>query len=225
MSRSALLIALALPLLLCSGAARADSEADQLRDQLRKTVLQLRELQDNQASAGAQQADATKQVDALKKELAAAKAKLRTGGDGRKLRDLQAQLAAAKASADQASQASQLTQAQLTQYKDAYAKAAEQVRDLTGERDRLQASLTRQNAVLASCQTKNVQLYVLSHQILEAYAKVGLGSVLITREPFLGLKRVQLENAVQRDEDKLYDSQCDLTPPPPAPPAPAAARP
>ena len=224
MSKPALFIALALPMLFCSGVAHADSEADRLRDQLRQTVLQLRELQDNQAASTAQQSDAAQQRDALKKELDAAKAKLRSGGGGRQVRDLQAKLAVAKASADQVSQAAQLTQAQLTQYKDAYGKAADQVRDLTAERDRLQASLTKQNTILASCQAKNVQLYVLSHQILEAYAKVGLGSVLITREPFLGFKRVQLENAVQRDEDKLYDAQCDLTPPP-APPAPAAARP
>ena len=95
MSKPALFIALALPMLFCSGVAHADSEADRLRDQLRQTVLQLRELQDNQAASSAQQSDAAQQRDALKKELAAAKAKLRTGGDGRKLRDLQAQLAAA----------------------------------------------------------------------------------------------------------------------------------
>lgn len=223
MSKHALFIALLAPALLCAGGAHAAGEEDQLREQLRQTVLQLRELQDNQAAAGAQQSDAAQQRDALKKELDATKAKLRVAnGGGRKLRELQDSLAKAKAATDQASQGLQQTQAQLAQYKEAYDKAAGQLRDVTGERDRLQASLVKETAVVASCQAKNIQLYVLSHQILDAYARVGLGAVMITREPFLGLKRVQLENAVQRDEDKIYDAQCDLTPPPAVPAAAGA---
>lgn len=222
-----ILLTLALaPVLLAAGAAHASSEEDQLREQLRQTVLQLRELQDNQASAGAQQSGATQQVDALKKELAAAKAKLRSGGaSARRLKELQDSLDKAKADADQANQALQQTQAQLAQYKDAYAKAADQVRDLTGERDRLQASLAKADATWSACQAKNVKLYLLSHQILDAYAKVSLGDVMVAREPFLGLKRVQLENAVQDDEDKIYGAQCDLTPPPPPPAAAPASHP
>ena len=225
MSKRAIAIALLAPALFCAGLAHAASEEDQLREQLRQTVLQLRELQDNQAAAGSQQSDAAQQRDALKKELDSTKARLRAAnGGGRKVRELQASLVQSKAETDKANLALQQAQAQLGQYKDAYAKAADQVRALTTDRDRLQASLTKETAVVASCQAKNVQLYVLSHQILDAYARVNLGAVMVTREPFLGLKRVQLENAVQRDEDKLYDAQCDLTPPP-APQAAASSSP
>jgi chromosome segregation ATPase len=224
MRRTSLILAAMAPALLLSGIARASSEEDQLREQLRQTVLQLRELQDNQAAASAQQAGATQQADALKKELAATKAKLRAAnGGGRKVKELEDSLAKAKADTDQANQSLQQVQGQLAQYKDAYDKAAVQARDLTGERDRLQASLTKETAAYSACQAKNVQLYVISNQILDAYAKVSLGAVMVTREPFLGLKRVELENAVQDKGDKIYAAQCDLTPATQAGPAPVAS--
>jgi hypothetical protein len=226
MSWRSQIIALAVPALLIAGAAHAaSSEEDRLREQLRQTVLQLRELQDNQAAASAQQSDAAQQRDALQKELTATKAKLKSGGgSGRKVRELQASLAKSKADADQANQALKQSEAQLDQYKEAYAKAGDQVRDLTGERDRLQGAYAKANATLAACQAKNIQLYVVSHQILDAYARVNFGDVMATREPFLGLKRTELENTVQGYGDKLYDAQCDLTPPPGTQPsAPANA--
>jgi len=100
-ARSVMIVMSILPLWL-GGAARADdaSEADKLREQLRATVMQLRELQDQQAAAkAASPAPATPagpDTAALKARLAAAQSRLRA------VQHDAADAAAARADADKA---------------------------------------------------------------------------------------------------------------------------
>jgi hypothetical protein len=71
----------------------------------------------------------------------------------------------------------------------------------------------------------------LAEQLVTAYSKVGVGQILESREPFTGLKRVQIEKAAQDQEDSIRGLRCDVRidakPPaaePPTAAAPAAAR-
>ncbi len=58
---------------------------------------------------------------------------------------------------------------------------------------------------VADREKKNVALYQLAGEILARYEKSGVGEALLSKEPFVGLSRVKLENLVQDYRDKLRD--------------------
>ena len=93
--------------------------------------------------------------------------------------------------------------------KAAYVKAADQARDLAAERDALKIQLAAMTNAAVTCQAKNARLVAFADALLEDYRKVGLGRVLISREPFLGLERVKLENLVQDREDTIRANRCN----------------
>ncbi len=90
----------------------------------------------------------------------------------------------------------------------AYETASTAAGNAAAENAALQARLATANSGLASCRMKNTELFNLGNQILDAYShKDDVFGAIADREPFTGLKRVQLENIVQNDQDKLYDNQ------------------
>jgi chromosome segregation ATPase len=210
MARRLISSLVALAALALAAPARADdAEEQQLRDQLRSTTLQLRALQDAQAAQAAQQQSSGGDVDAMKKELSATKAKLKAArASSAKVRALQAQVDQDKAAADKAAQDLQQTQAQLAQYTQGFQQASAQAAAAGAERDRLKGLLTQTSATLNACQARNAELVKVSRELVKAYARVDLPAVLATREPFLGLKRVQLENLAQGYDDRIHNARC-----------------
>ena len=55
------------------------------------------------------------------------------------------------------------------------------------------------------CATNNVKLYHASLEMLDLYQKKGVADALQQDEPFIQLKRVQLENLVQDYKFKVED--------------------
>jgi chromosome segregation ATPase len=209
-----MVMALMAPLWLATAARGEESEADKLREQLRATVLQLRELQDQQAAAKANEtapaAPASADAAALKAKLAAAQARLRAAQ-----RDA-ADAAAARADADkakadlaalQASTAS--TQAELDKFKAAFSEAADQGRAVSAERDQLKLQLATETTIAQACQAKNERLTTFAEGLLDRYDHITLGEKLMAREPAIGFTRVRLENIAQEREDTIRAARCD----------------
>ncbi len=211
MTRQALIACVLVPLILFGGrAAAADSEVEALRAQLRSTVLQLRELQDQQAAAGSPSTAASPDAAALQAKLAAAQRELRAARrSAGAAADLQAALTKAQADNAGLTSAAAASAAELDKYKSVYSQAAQAGRDLTAERDRLKAQLTLTGNVAAACQAKNLRLVAFAEDLLAAYGKVGFLQVLTAREPVIGLRRVQLENIAQDREDTIRANRCD----------------
>jgi hypothetical protein len=113
--------------------------------------------------------------------------------------------------------------AELAKARAAYAGAAEQARDLSVERDRLKSQLAEMTNAAVACQAKNARLVAFAYALLDDYSKMSLGRVLGSREFFLGLERVKLENLIQDREDTIRANRCnqrlDSAPPAPARPA------
>ncbi len=170
-------------------AASAQTIEDRLRDQLRATVQQLHQLQDDQASLQAQKAAAEQERDALKAQLAAAKAQIGHGGADRG----QVQALAA----------------QVSKYKDAASQATGTAAQAQADHDKLAVGLTTAQTLLGACETKNGQLLSVGMEILAAYQKFDFGEALGANEPFIGTKRVELENLAQDFGDRLYDGKFD----------------
>jgi len=172
-----------------AGAASAQTLEDRIRQQLQATMTQLHQLQDDQASLQAEKAAAEKERDSLKAELAAAKAQLAKAGK-------------------QSANAPEI-EAEMAKFKDAYAQASDSAKQSQAERDKLQAAFSGAQTVLIACEAKNVQLYAVGKQILDAYARFDFGDAFGANEPFIGTKRVELDNLAQDYGDKLYDGKFD----------------
>jgi chromosome segregation ATPase len=181
---------------LAQHAARADATTEaQLRSALQSATAQIASLEDQVANLQASEAPDVAMIEALK-------AQLKSGGGA-------AQNSAATAKAD-AALTRQLAarNAALSKSQAAYAKAASDASAAAAENATLKAQLATLNNGLSVCDAKNAALYKLGNQILDAYShKDDIFGAIADREPFIGFKRVQLQNIVQDDQDKLYNDQ------------------
>ena len=178
--------------------AFAQTLEDRLRDQLRATMNQLHQVQDDQAALQAQKAAAEQERDALKAQLATAKAAL--------------------AHVPHNTGPSPAMEAEVAQYKDAAAQAATNAQQAKADHDKLQSQLADVQKQIGACEEKNAALLKLGNDILDAYQQFDMGDAIGANEPFIRIKRVELENLAQGFGDRLYDGKCDPARTPPAKP-------
>ncbi|HEY1611576.1 MAG TPA: hypothetical protein VGG24_20110 [Paraburkholderia sp.] len=214
--RSSVLAGLLLFGLCAAGTASAQSIEDRLRAQLRETTEQLRQLQDGDSQLHTDLSTAQQQRDQALAQLKDAQAEL-AAAKGKSAGEITAEheLAAEKTSHAQDSQ-------QLAKYKSAY----EDLLTLSHSHDaQSQTALKAGEAQLQTCEAKNVQLYQVGHEILNAYEHVDLGTVLHSREPFAQSARVKYDTIAQQYGDTLYEGKYDprATRPAAAAAAPASA--
>ncbi|HEY2446613.1 MAG TPA: hypothetical protein VGI20_12835 [Rhizomicrobium sp.] len=177
--------------------AAAQTLEDRLRDQLRSTLNELHQAQDQQAQLQAEKAAAEQERDALKTQLAATKAQLARAG--------------------QSTTASRALEGELAKMKDAYTQAAGSVQQAKTDHDALETGLADAQKQLGLCEDKNVALLKLGREILSAYEDFDVGDAVGANEPFIGIKRVELENIAQGFGDRLHDGKFDPRAAHPAP--------
>jgi chromosome segregation ATPase len=188
----ALFLVAAFAPLLATTPASAQSLEDRLRDQLRSTLNELHQLQDQQASLQAQKAAAEQERDALKAQLAKAQAQVAHAGES----------AAAKAQA-------QALSTEVAQYKAAADQANGTAQQLQTDRDKLQTTLADAQKQLGTCADKNAKLLKLGNEILDAYQQFDVGEAIAANEPFISIHRVELENMAQDFDDRLHEGGFD----------------
>jgi chromosome segregation ATPase len=214
-----MLIALVVLLAWPTAGARAD-DADimaQLRAALRSTTTQLRQLQDDQAATHAKQSEIEKQNEALRQQVGTLTQQLgeRPAGAAK----------AAKAEPDHAaleqavSEFNRKLSAQndairqmnetLDKWKAAYNEAATVARAKEAERAQLASKVDGLTQQATSCEAKNGELFKIGTEILDRYAKMDIGDALAAREPFLGIKRVELQNVIQDYHNRLLDQKVE----------------
>jgi hypothetical protein len=96
-------------------------------------------------------------------------------------------------------------QAALAACQQASAEAAERARVAAEERARHQAAGAELAERLRASEQRNDRLYAVGKEIIDWLDRLGIGGALAAREPFLGLRRVELENAAQAYADKLLE--------------------
>lgn len=206
-SRLALALLLT-PLLASVSSAQSSDEA--LRERLRQVTLQLRQVQDDQATLQAQKAAAEHERDEVKKQLAAAQGELaRTKHEGTRVAAVQQDLEKAK---------------------DALAQATSSAQQSDAERQKLQTNVTNTTTLLSACESKNAELLKVGHEILDAYSQFDFGEALGANEPFIQQHRVELENQAQAFGDRIDNGRYDPrsirpAPTPSAPDNPAGTNP
>jgi chromosome segregation ATPase len=215
-----------LVVLLLAGTAPAVAQSDleaRLRDALRQATAQARTLEDENARLKAQQGQLESQLALLRQQVEAA-------GSQAAATDRSAELERAYRSAvDEFNQRLQQERDQvirsleaMEKWKAAYGEAAAVARNREAEREQLAGQLRAAAESEALCREKNEALFTVGNEILDRWQSTGWADMLAAKEPFLGLKRVELENLAQDEADRLLDSRLRAATAVPAPAAPAA---
>ena len=183
--------------------ADAATEA-QLRAALQSATAQIATLEDQVANLQASQAPNVATIEALRAQLQT----LQPSGKTASPTETPADKAKNDAALAALHQQLAAREADLGKSQTEYQAAASAASMAATENATLKAQLAASSTGLAGCRTKNAQLYNLGNQILDAYShKDDVFGAIADREPFIGFKRVQLQNIVQDDQDKLYSNQ------------------
>ena len=179
-------------------AADPASPETRLREALRNTMLQARDLQNQLATQQAAQTELEKdkaklqaQLDAQGKQAIADKTTI--AGLSDKITAQEKQIAAANDA--------------LAKWKAGYAELANVAKQKEAQRAKLASDNVLLQRRVDDQQRKNATMYQLGTEILKRYEHFGLGDALTAREPFVQTTRVKLENLVQDYSDKLADQK------------------
>jgi len=190
------------------GQDQAARQAGREREMLRRVQEQQRQSEEARARAEAENAKLEGQLQDVQKKAKAVEAgvvqeRRRTGELQRRLDALTRE----HATLDQERQAlaeklrvtrEQLDQAtaELARRQDALAARASEIATLT-------ESGSRRAADLAVCEDKNAQLAGVAGELMAKYRDVGFWDALSRKEPFTGIRRVQVENLLEDARDRV----------------------
>ncbi|HTT71495.1 MAG TPA: hypothetical protein VMG32_09755 [Anaeromyxobacteraceae bacterium] len=203
MRASRLLFACALFL---PGTARSDSITEtRLRDALRASAQRVEALEEERAQGQAREAALKEELAALRQEASALKrapppVKCDCGPAERRATALEERLADGE-------KAAQELAASLTECQNAARAGDEAARAKERDRAALAAEVRAVKERLSSCQAKNERMFRVGEEVIDWLAHMGMGAAIAAREPFLGLKRVELENAAQDYQDRLLEQK------------------
>lgn len=179
------------------GLAQTDT-ASKEREILRRTQLELRRVQQENAAL---QRDKTQAEADLKAAQALA------AGREDELAGVRRQGGALQAEITRLRGGEQALQQRLQQSTDESAQRLSQAEQALAQRDAeiagLKDALKSATAQGQSCEAKNTQLYEYSQTLLQQYRDKGVWDSLRQQEPVLGLRQVQIENTLEEYRDKL----------------------
>jgi chromosome segregation ATPase len=85
----------------------------------------------------------------------------------------------------------------------------QQVTELTAEKNTLQFGVRSQTQKLERCRTHNGQLVTITNELLDKYQNKGVLGSAMEKEPFTGLKKVEMEHLIQEYQDKIETHQIE----------------
>lgn len=183
----ALLGVLAVLALPGAGAQEARRSGDATA-RLQQAVMQL---QNEKAQVAAENQKLKEQLVRLEKEAA----DLRAAGGRLEARASTAEARAARSEAGTTARL-EAAEARLAEVAAKYRELAETLRGVEEERAFLRQEVARTGASLKSCATSNVALAGIASEALTRYEKKGCFGALAQSEPFTGIQRARIENAV-----------------------------
>ena len=189
-SKRDLLILAGLAAAVAMPAQAAEKKADPNKEQVRRLQQAQRKLEQEKTLLAQEKAAVESELEEARRK-ADAEAR-RAAGFGRELAGLR------KTKDDLAGKLAE-TEAELRKTQEAQ-KTAE------GEGQRLQAALAGEKQQHAACVNRNQELHKVGSEVLERYRAKSCSDSLLQAEPFTGLKRIQIENAVEDLQERL-DSQ------------------
>lgn len=173
--------------------ARADSDADRLREALRGAITQQRVLEDQRAALQAKLTEAESERAGLKEQIGVAKAEVKQ--IAKQHRDAVEEFNRRLAERDET----------FEKWKAAYEEAANVARAKDAERAKFEAQGVAYKASVKSCVAKNAELVKLGRELLERYEAANFVDLTVASEPLTGVRRVEIQNLLQDYNDKILD--------------------
>lgn len=180
---------------LSSGTAFAQSETDRLREALRSATAQTRALEDQRTAMQAKIADADREKAVAKKEVDDLKAQLKKADKEH------------RGAVDEFNQRLAERDETLEKWKSAYEEAATVARTKDAERAKLEGEATAYKASTKSCIAKNTQLVKAGKEMVQRYKDLTIGEIVVSREPMIQQRRVEIQNQLQESHDKFLDQK------------------
>ena len=180
---------------LSSGTASAQSETDRLREALRSATAQTRALEDQRTALQAKVADADREKAAAKKEVDDLKAQLKKAD--KEHRDAVDEFNQRLAERDET----------LEKWKSAYEEAATVARTKDAERAKFEGEATAYKASTKSCIAKNTLLVKAGKEMVQRYKDLTIGEIVVSREPMIQQRRVEIQNQLQESQDKFLNQK------------------
>jgi chromosome segregation ATPase len=215
-SRSALIAALAT--LLCStataqvarsgGGNTAGAETARLQQQLQQSTAERAQLQ-------AEVKRLQDELEVAKKTPAVAPAE--AAALRQRAQVAEASVGRSHASVDEANAKAARAQQQYDELAAKYRETAKALRDIDGERTALEATSHRQHRDLRNCTDDNTQLIAMNEEIVGRLERTGFWTRAAADEPFLRLKRTELENLA--DSNRAAAAALKVATPTEPPPA------
>lgn len=186
----------------------------------RKAALMMQKMkQDMEAEKAMLQAQFATEKKALEDQLKAeteakATAEKKLGAAETKVRSLNAELtktnsekAALDAQLTQTKATLETTQTNLTDLTVQHKKALADLAFNDGQRKTLSTNLADTTKSLNTCEEKNGKLYAYGKELVQIYDNPTLYESVMRKEKFFQLKRVELENILQNQQDKLDEAR------------------
>lgn len=178
-----------------TGPAHAQSEVDRLREALRSSTLQVRSLEDQRTQLQAKVAEGDRQRQTMQQQIDTLK---------EQLKDVET---AHRTAVEQFNVRLEERNETLERWKGAYSEAATVARTKEAERAKFESESKAFQAANKSCEGKNVTLLKISREVLQIYDDVYLGDAILTREPVLGFRRVEIQNKIQEYSGKIREQR------------------
>ena len=204
-SLSPIAVSLAVSAFFAGAAGAAEDTEARLRDALRQAITQQRSMEDELVRLRAKAAEDDKIIGTLKAQVAGGgKPTQPTSPDKAILERMEAEFNRRLAAQNDAIARAAET---LDKWKAAYQDAATVARTKEAERAQLAGQTAGLTQRAESCEAKNAALFKVGNDILDRLKNISVAEAMAAHEPFVGTKRVELQNLTQDDEDKLREQK------------------
>lgn len=183
-----------------------------LRDQLRQTTLQLRQLQDENSGLKAQ-------VETLGKQALAVPVVAEPKVDDAELQALRAKLRQEQVRAADLQQKLEAVESNLTAWKQSYDQAVSLAKTRDADAKRLESQgeqtlVAHQQTVsaLQACVADNASLVQIGNELIGRYRDKGVWSAVRDKEPLLGLTKLEFEKLAQDYRGRIADHTVSVPP-------------
>lgn len=193
-------------------AAASDKKASREKEAMRRAQMQLQQVQGQLATLEQEKATLGSERDQARKDAKAAQGKL-----GKLNKSLSEEKARGEQLAKELEAVKQDLAASQTRLTDTETRLTETAKNLNqtqqtlarteSDKRQLEGVKTRQEREIASCEGKNLKLYQTGRELMTRFEQKTCGEILAQKEPFTGLKRVEVENLLEEYRDKLDDQK------------------
>jgi chromosome segregation ATPase len=85
----------------------------------------------------------------------------------------------------------------------------QELQEMTAARQTVAANLKRETRRLDRCAEHNTKLTEISQELMEVYRRKGVMSVLMEKEPLIGIRKIELQTLIDQYEERVEQQRID----------------